>query len=139
MQIRPARNTDMSSVEELFKLQELVIPSGEYLSAEILLTYLDDKFFLVAEENNDVVGALFGERLKNEGVMLWDFAVRDSLRGKGIGDLLLKAFENNIKLENRTWIIGYVPQGNPASIQFYKNRGYDLGERYIEFLKSVHK
>ena len=58
MYIRPATKDDMANIELLFRLPELVIATGEYLSEDILINYLDDKFFLVAEENGSIIAAI---------------------------------------------------------------------------------
>lgn len=138
MKIRPAIHSDMKRVEELFSLPELATPNGDYLSAELLFDYLDEKFFLVAEDSDKIVGALFGERLKNKGIMLWLFAVDSNLQGKGIGNSLLNEFENNMRSEDIEWIMGYAPDKNVQTLKFYKDRGFNMGKTYIEFLKFLH-
>ena len=137
MKIRPAIHSDKKRVEELFSLPELATPNGDYLSAELLFDYLDEKFFLVAEDSDKIVGALFGERLRNKGIMLWLFAVDSKLQGKGIGNSLLNEFENNMRSEDIEWIMGYAPDKNVQTLQFYKNRGFNIGKTYVEFLKFL--
>ncbi len=137
MNIRPATQSDMKRVEEIFSLPELATPTGDYLSAELLSDYLDEKFFLVAEDSDKVIGALFGERLKNKGIMLWLFAVDSNLQGKGIGNSLLNEFENNMRSEDIEWIMGYAPDKNVQTLKFYKDRGFNIGKTYVEFLKFL--
>ncbi len=138
MQIRPAHKKDLVQLEELFSLPELMLPNGKFMSAELLSHYLDDDFFLVIENEDEILGAIFGEQIKYEGMMLWDFAVKKSYQGKGVGKMLLEEFEKNTRSRGLTWIIGYVPERNPSSVQFYKKRGYAMeGETYIEFLKEL--
>lgn len=113
--------------------------TGKYLSAEILSEYIDERYFLVAEENNEVIGAMFGEPLKSEGLMFWEFAVKESDRGRGIGSALLDMFEKNMISEGRTWMILYAPEKSPKTIQFYEKRGYSKGKVHIEFQKFFDK
>lgn len=135
MKIRPAKKTDMKSVEQLLSLPELSTATGEYLSADILSGYVDDLYFLIAEKNSEIVGAIFGERLKNNGFMLWEFAVKKEFRGQGIGSALLKKFETNLASENRKWMILYAPAKSPQTINFYQKHGYNKGKSHIEFIK----
>ncbi|MFH0779804.1 MAG: GNAT family N-acetyltransferase [Parcubacteria group bacterium] len=139
MQIRAATESDLGKVEKLFSLPELAEANGEYCSAEILADYIDEKFFLVAEDAGGIIGALFGERLKGAGMLLWVFAIEEGMRGKGVGTALLTNFENNMALENRTWIMLYAPAQSPKTIRFYENRGYQKGKPQIEFLKCFNQ
>ena len=135
MQIRAAKKSDLKNVEKLFCLPELAKATGEFLSVETLANYIDDKFFLAAEEAGEIIGAMFGERLKNAGLILWEFAVKESARGRGVGSALLDAFESNMAFENRTWVILYAPARSPKTINFYKKRGFNKGKLHVEFLK----
>ncbi|MFC1720942.1 GNAT family N-acetyltransferase [Patescibacteria group bacterium] len=139
MQIRSATKSDMKDVEKIFKLPELSTATGEYLSAETLSKYMDEKYFLVAEDEGNIIGAMFGERLKNDGAMLWEFAVEESARGKGIGSALLDVFEKNMISESRRWVILYAPVKNPKTINFYEKHKYSKGKLHVEFLKYLNK
>lgn len=140
MNIRPATTKDLGQLETLFSLPELALPTKKYMSAELLSHYLDNNFFLVAEESDTIIGAIFGEKLKYDGMMLWDFAVSNDYQRKGVGKALLVQFEENTRNAGITWIIGYVPKNNPESIRFYQNKKYNIGETpYLEFLKSLEQ
>lgn len=135
MIIRPAVKSDMKNVEKLLRLPELSTATGQYLSAKVISGYIDKMYFLVAEENKEVIGTIIGERLKNNGIMIWMFVVKKEIREKGVGSALLKKFENNMSTEKRDWAILYAPAKSIKSINFYKKRGYNKGKLHVEFLK----
>lgn len=140
IKIRPANKKDLPMCEKLYALPELACAAcadGHNFSAKEMEDYIDDDFFLVAEDNNQVIGSIFGEKLKANGVMLWLFAVDKKYKGTGVGTNLLSAFEDSCKKHNVTWIILHTLAKNKETKLFYKNRGFNLGETYIEGVKKI--
>jgi len=64
MKIRKVEIKDFEKCIELFHDENLECVGGEYFRLEWLYDYLDEDLFLVAEENEEVLGAILGENLK---------------------------------------------------------------------------
>ena len=134
--IRPCKKNDLKQCEDIFNLPELSDTTGDKLSAKYLENFLDEKYFLVAEEGQ-ILGAIYGEPIKTEGIILWSVAVLDSYRGKGIGHGLLEAFEKNAVADNKKWIILHAPAEKEVTINFYKKHNYVMGKNFTEFAKDL--
>ena len=136
MKIRAAQKSDLKQCEKIFHIPELRESNGEYLNAKFFSYYLDKKYFLVAEKNKTIIGAIFGEPLKGNGVILWSFAVKEKYRGKGIGKALLAKFEHNAKQDGRRWISIY-SANNEKTLKFYTNSHYYKGNVNVQLLKIL--
>jgi len=64
MLIRSAKIEDLTAVEKLLNVPEFRFPDGEFPALDFLKIYLDEDFFLVAEDDGKLIGAIFGEPLK---------------------------------------------------------------------------
>ena len=64
MTIRSAKIEDLVQIEKLLSVPEFRFPDGGFPVFDFLKIYLDEDFFLVAEDNDKVVGAILGEQLK---------------------------------------------------------------------------
>jgi len=121
LSIRAAIKKDLIRCEELFKLPEFFTPNGEYIKAKWLIEYLDESYFLVAEEEDKIIGALYGEVLKGKGVILWLLAVEQEYRKLGVGTAVLKQFENNAANNGSRWVILYSSTYSDKTLKFYKD------------------
>lgn len=137
MNIRPCQKEDLAQCEEIFNLPELYTASGKNLSAEFIVNYLNDKYFLVAQEAGKIVGAIYGEPLKAGGAVVWAFGVLSNWRGQGIGSALLKAFEDNARADDRHWTVLYAPAKSDKTVKFYKQHSYYIGQGYLECAKDL--
>ena len=137
MIIRAASQSDLVACEEIFRLPELVTPGGINLPAEYLANYLADGYFLVAEDDGGLVGAIFGEPLKGSGVIVWELAVREAYRGRGIGSQLMDVIETSARKNGCRWIILYAAAQNEQTVKFYAKRGYDKGTLNYECAKTL--
>lgn len=138
MIIRSAKIKDLPICERLLKIPEFKLASsGGYMTVKFLKMFLDKDFFLVAEENKEVVGCLIGDPTKAKVVIVWFFVVENKLRGKGVGTKLLKQFEKNCKKRKMRWVVLYSPAWLKANIKFYQKKKYHLGYQYLEFEKVV--
>jgi len=135
--IRPATIKDMRACEELFRLPELKTASGEYLSTEFIVNYISDDYFLVAEDNGLVVGAIYGEELKAGGVMIWLFAIKPELRGQGIGSELIEQFEANSRKNKRHWLYLDASTKDEGTLNFYLKHGFKKGTLSYECAKDL--
>lgn len=137
MEIRPCIKADLAQCENIFNLPELADISGDKLSAKYLESLLNKKYFLVAEEGNKILGAIYGEPIKTGGIMIWYLAVLSSYRRKGIGHKLIEKFEKNAISDNKSWVILYAPAESDATLDFYKKHNYAIGNKFIECGKDL--
>ncbi len=138
MIIRSAKIKDLPACERLLKIPEFKLASsGGYMTVKLFKIFLDKDFFLVAEENKEVVGCIIGDPTKGKVAIVWFFVVKNELRGKGVGTKLLKQFEKNCHKRKMKWVVLYSPIWKKANVKFYQNKKYHLGYRYLEFEKIV--
>ncbi|MCF7866422.1 GNAT family N-acetyltransferase [Candidatus Woesearchaeota archaeon] len=95
MQIRNANNKDIPQIINLWKKTKLYF---EHFDKKDRLEEKIDKepdLFLVAEEDNKVVGAVIGNYGWRVSIDHW--VVSQKYQGKGIGKNLLSKIKNNLK------------------------------------------
>ncbi len=136
MKIRPCRKSDLIRCEELCNTPELFYPNGGHFSVGHLQQLISRRYFLVAEDRNGIIGLIFGEKLKAGGSIVWVIVVAKERRGEGIGQKLLKAFEQNAKADGCHWTVLYASTKSSKTLEFYRHRNYDIGQKYIECCKD---
>lgn len=134
--IRPVMKKDLKNVVKIFHIPEFKLAYGEYLDNKIYSKYLDSKYFLLAQKENKIIGAIMGERLRADGAVIWYIAVKKEYRKLGIGSKLLDKFEKNHFNSKGKWIMLYAVPKTRLS-KFYKKHSYSKGQDYIEFAKKV--
>ncbi len=112
MSIRPAIKNDLAACEKLALIPEFVTTEGNYVDKKSLENYLDPNYFLVAENDNQIIGFAVGEPLKGKGFMLLYITIKKGMQGRGIGKKLLKELENRCREQSIRWIELYVPTFN---------------------------
>lgn len=137
MKIREVELKDLDKCVELLHLPEFIFPEGEYPDLEYLKIYFDSGLFFVVEENSEIIGCIFGEKIRGKIAILWYFVVDSNFRGQGIGQKMMSHFENECKKQNVEWILLYSPATNPKSLNFYEKMGYNKGKSYFEFNKQL--
>src|SRR3989338_5856600 len=137
MLIRQATKKDLKQCERLGKIPEFELPSGGYMKAQWLESYLDPDFFMIAEEKDRVIGYFLGEKLIGGVGLLWYIMVHKDFRGKGFGTKLLNEFERRVKKRGIDWIVLYGPALNKKTIRFYEKHGYNKGKTFYEFNKVL--
>lgn len=81
-------------------------------------------FGLVSEDDGKIVGMILGEEEQYfDGVVfnVKEFCVRNELRGKGIGKVLLAEFENRLKGRGIRSVLLFTA---PEDVGFYQKSGY---------------
>lgn len=136
LRIRPATADDLETCLLLSRIPELKHASGTYMERRYIVKYLDENFFLVAEKNGKVIGFIYGERIIDNGALVWGFTVSKDCRGKGVGERLLKAYERKMKCIKVEWIILYADIRNKKTMGFYKKFNYKRGQKMLEFVKE---
>ena len=79
-----------------------------------------DHIFLVAEEDGEIVGNVYGFR--QDGFYIDRLHARPDAKGRGIGTALIDACEDRLPKGSRLWLD--VLQGNGAALAFYEARGF---------------
>ncbi len=136
MNIRPCKTSDLKQCEDLCNSPELFYPNGGHFTVGHLKHLLSDNYFLVAEEDDKILGLIFGEKLKAGGSIVWVIVVSKELRGTKIGSKLLKQFEKNAKSDGCHWSVLYAGTNSKKVVEFYKQNKYDIGQKYIECAKD---
>lgn len=136
MNIRPVKKADLPSCEDLCNSPELFYPNGGHFTVDHLKCLLSNKYFLVAEVSEKVVGLIFGEKLKAGGSIVWVIVVDKRFRGQGVGRKLLQKFEENAKADGCSWTVLYASTKDKKTLEFYKKQRYDIGQKYIECAKD---
>ncbi len=136
MIIRGATEKDLPCCESLLKLPEFEFYEGGYPDAGFLKNYLEKDYFLVAEEDEKIIGCIIGEPLKANGVIIWYFVIDRKLRGGGIGKMLISAFEKKANENGKEWILLQCPLDSEDSKNFYRKRRYNEGKPMVEFEKE---
>lgn len=135
--IRPATLKDISECEKLAHDPHLRFPTGGYPDANYLKEYISEHFFLVAEQDEKIVGWILGEPLKSLGAALWFFIVDEQNRKRGIGSKLYDEFENHMRQAGREWIFLTSHVENPIAMDFYIKKGFVKGEPHFEMAKNL--
>ena len=79
----------------------------------------DPDLFLIAEMNQEIVGTIIGGYDGRRG-MIYHLAVHMSVRGQGIGTLLLREVEQRLHAKGCLKCYLLVTAGNADAIQFYE-------------------
>ncbi|MCR4263340.1 MAG: GNAT family N-acetyltransferase [Candidatus Roizmanbacteria bacterium] len=137
MNVRPATINDLQQCEQLAQDPMLEFPSGGYPDKSYLEKYIDDTYFLVAEDDNRVVGFILGEPLKDNGTGLWFLIVHENYRRKGFAKKLLEEFFSRAKSHERKWIFLTAHIHNEAALNFYRQMGFVQGKPHFEMAKSL--
>ena len=132
IQIRSASIKDLDSIVELAKVPELKAPHGSYPSLKWLQAIIKEKqIMLVAEDNNELIGFVMGEKIGSSFSILHLIAVKKEYRKKGIGNMLVNSFEEECKKRKLRGVLTYAHNDNKVK-NFFKNRKYNIGQKVIE-------
>ena len=134
MQVRDAALADLLAVEALVNASWLdVYPPliGEAETRRLIAEKHNgaklarqlaepDHIFLVAEEDSEIVGNLYG--IPQDGFYIDRLHARPDRRGRGIGSALIDACEKRLPAGSRLWLD--VLRGNDAALGFYERQGF---------------
>ena len=135
--ILSATKADMKACEWLGKFKEFREASGDYVNAEFLSHYISNNFFLIAKNNQELVGYLVAEKLKAGGAVIWYLAVKPKYRGQGFGHELMLEFEKRCRKNKIEWILLHALK-NKVTIKFYQSLGFSGGEQEQEYIKLLN-
>ena len=124
-------NATSPKYELLFHLRDEVLrkPLGRSLANDNLCRDFIDTIF-IAEQGDKILGCVFLHTLENNVAQLRAMAVYPEYQGKGIGRLLVQAFEQY------AWSNGYLKiilHARKVALGFYRSMGYfAYGDEFIE-------
>lgn len=136
MKIRKAELKDVKQCEEISQISEFKVPTGEMPDAKSFEQSLN-QIFLVAEEENQIIGLILGYKLTKEFVYLDLLTVNNDFRGKKIGEQLLMAFRNELRNLNLKDYFLIAPSFNEKTLNFYRKNGLIEGKQYTLFCEKV--
>ena len=96
----------------------------------------EKQILLVAKDNKKIIGFRMGERIAGNWAIAHLMMVHKEYRKKGVGTLLIEAFEKECKRRKIHGIMTYVYKDN-NTVDFFKKKGYILGSTVIEALKPL--
>ena len=135
IRIRAPESTDSAGFIELVKSFPTSFPSSTEKLTEILLRRLNDSaaYTYVAEDEHGLVGYVSGYRhvaFYAGGDTAWvdEILISESYRGRGIGGLLMAAFERRAA-EDGCKLVGLATAGAGP---FYAKRGYATKAGYYK-------
>ncbi len=138
--IRKGVLKDCKELVELAKIPELKTPSGYYPSFEWFQAIIKEKQILVvAEENKKIVGFNMGERIAGDWAISHLIMVNPAYRNKGVGSMLVKAFEDECIRRKFGGVVLYAYANNKNTVDFFKKKKYNEGSPVIEFNKHLGK
>ncbi len=90
----------------------------------------DPDLFLVAEVDGEIVGSVFAGFDGRRG-MVYHLAVKQELRGRGLGRALMDEIERRLKAKGclRSYLL--VRRNNSDVLDFYTRRGWETMDIYI--------
>lgn len=97
----------------------------------------DDVLVFVAEEET-IVGLIianYNHSLKK--AIIENIYVMPAMRGKGVGDKLLKQMLAALSEKGCEYIVTLVPPTAPSAIELYQRAGFSKGETFLWLDKSV--
>lgn len=152
MNIRKAKIEDYKQIIELYKelydaekiFDENLSNMYEPSDTEIIKNRIKSRkeIFLVAEENNKIVGLIDGYIIDNrhhiEKVGYLDhLCVRKEYQNKGIGRYLIEKFSDKMKNKNVAYLKLNAFEKNLPAISLYKKLGFK--EYSIFYIKNITK
>ena len=125
MLVREFKISDYDAVVELWKDTRLIIRPGDDRNGIELKLQRDPDLFLVATDDEDVIGVVMGAWDGRRG-WINHLAVRPSRQRKGIGKLLIGELEKRLKRKGAKKVNAQIYQWNTESIEFFKAVGYEV-------------
>ena len=138
--IRETKKEDIEKARELLSHKELGWNNSTYNKAyyERLADTKEGAIFLVAEDNNEIIGVIYGEySIKEDWSELMGVVVKENHRKKGIGVNLMNKFEDIIRNKGISMI---ETDANLNTLtKFIHKLGYEKGNIYVNCRKILDK
>ncbi|RLF25883.1 MAG: ribosomal-protein-alanine acetyltransferase [Thermoplasmata archaeon] len=115
--------------DDFFPVMKLIYKIFPERYDPFLIINLSEVFsdgFIVAEENNKIVGFIIGVKTSEETARILLLGVEEKHRDKGVGSLLLNRFIREMILNGSRYVQLEVRMGNKKAINFYKKHGFHI-------------
>jgi len=138
MKIREFRIEDYPMVHDLWQTAGLILRPGDELEDVKLKLQRDADLFLVAEQDDEILGSVIGGWDGRRG-WIYHLAVRPEHQRKGIGIGLVREVEKRLVAKGAKKVNAQVYKWNERSSEFFKAIGYDAQPDLIMIGKQLRK
>ena len=125
MRIREFQLTDYEKVVELWREAGIVLRPGDEREGIELKLQRDPDLFLVAEEDQQILGVVLGAWDGRRG-WINHLAVRSDHRRSGIGKSLVKELERRLAGKGALKVNAQIYKSNRVSVEFFKSLNYEV-------------
>jgi len=135
MKIRKAKLNEIRKIKKLVDETKEMDVVKETFSEDYFKRILKQGILLVAEDENEIVGVVFGKyHVKEEWADLLGLVVEKKFRKKGIGTELVKEFEKIIRAKEIKTIDLY---SDKLQVGLFNKLKYNKGRIYVSFRKVL--
>ena len=138
MRIREFRIEDYPVVRELWQAASLELRPGDEIEDIKLKLQRDPDLFLIAEENDRIVGSVIGGWDGRRG-WIYHLAVSPNYQRKRIGAGLIDELEKRLVAKGAKMVNAQIHKLNTNSSTFFKAIGYDERSHLIMVGKQLRK
>ena len=138
MKIREFRIEDYPLVRDLWQTAGLILRPGDELEDVKLKLQRDADLFLVAEQDDEILGSVIGGWDGRRG-WIYHLAVRPEHQRKGIALGLVREVEKRLVAKGAKKVNAQVYKWNERSSEFFKAIGYDAHPDLIMIGKQLRK
>ena len=138
MKIRQFKIYDYPTVRDLWQSAGLILRPGDELEDVKLKLQRDADLFLVAEQDDEIVGSVIGGWDGRRG-WIYHLAVKPEHQRKGIGVGLVREVEKRLVAKGAKKVNAQVYKSNERSSEFFKAIGYESQPDLIMIGKQLGK
>ena len=138
MKIREFKIDEYPTVRDLWQAAGLILRPGDDLDGFKLKLQRDADLFLVAEQDDEIVGSVIGGWDGRRG-WIYHLAVKPEHQGKGIGVGLVREVEKRLVAKGAKKVNAQVSKSNERSSQFFKVIGYEAQPDLMMIGKQLTK
>jgi ribosomal protein S18 acetylase RimI-like enzyme len=138
MKVREFTIDDYPVVRDLWQTAGLVLRPGDELEDVKLKLQRDPDMFLVAVEDEEIVGSVIGGWDGRRG-WIYHLAVKPRYQRKGIGRRLVREVEELLLAKGAKKVNAQVYKWNERSSEFFKAVGYEAQPDLVMIGKQLKK
>jgi ribosomal protein S18 acetylase RimI-like enzyme len=138
MKIREFKIDDYPIVRDLWQAAGLILRPGDELEDVKLKLQRDPDLFLVAVQDDRIVGSIMGGWDGRRG-WIYHLAVKPEHQRKGIGAELVREVEKRLVVKGARKVNAQVYNWNERSSEFFKAIGYEAQPDLIMIGKQLKK
>ncbi len=138
MKIREFEVDDYAIVRDLWQAAGLILRPGDELEDVKLKLQRDPDLFLIAEQDDKIVGTVIGAWDGRRG-WIYHLAVKPEHQRKGIGVGLVREVEKRLVAKGANKVNAQVYKWNERSSEFFKAIGYVTQPDLVMIGKQLRK